>query len=105
MTDPKVEEKMFSFSKEELAHLEPVYAVFQSMNTGIQHYIITQVYARLGITPDKTSRYDIPKGTITILEPKTEDKKEEAKLEVKEETTLEAKPEVKLEEKPIAKLG
>ena len=74
MTDTKAVEKHFSFSKEEMAHLEPVYAVFQAINTGLQHYIITQVYPRIGVTADKMSRYDIPKGTLTILEPAVENK-------------------------------
>lgn len=65
---PEEKQKFFSFSKDELSHLEPINAVLQALNAGLQDFIIRNVYPRLGFKPTQMSRFDVAKGILWIPE-------------------------------------
>ena len=96
--------KTYTFSKKDLAYIQPLDAVMTGINTAIQVYVVNQMFKRFGVPTNTRARYDLEKGELYVEEPKevtpvTVDGKAENVPGVPEEPTTEAPKEEAVEPK------
>ena len=85
--------KTYSFSKGEMEYLIPVACNMNALDRGMQAYIITVVFKRLGLPNATQAQYNVERGELYVAEPSDLEKKEPA-------TDSEANDTVKMPEKP-----
>ena len=61
--------KTLTFSKQELEYLTPVTANINALDRGLQSFIITVVFKRLGLPNTTQAQYNVEKGELNVLEP------------------------------------
>jgi hypothetical protein len=61
--------KTLTFSKQELEYLTPVTANINALDRGLQSFIITVVFKRLGLPNTTQAQYNVEKGEIYVIEP------------------------------------
>jgi len=86
--------KSFNLSKDDLEYLTPLDAVYNGLNVSIQHYIIMNIFRRLGIPADAKAQYNLKTGVLSVYEEGEFEKIQKQEIEEAFKKSQE-KPEVK----------